>query len=567
MRAIRKVMIWVALLLLSANAAQAQTGQKKIEPPSGSISGKVTLAGQPMPETTVILQPPHADPYSGNFLQTVTDEAGRFRLTGIAAGSYKILPLAPGLAVMGERWSRQDREIVVTAGETREGVDFELTPGGVITGKITDANGQPLIAQSVTLEKISDGGEKMLFFTNATYFMLHTDDRGEYRLFGLPAGRYLVSVGTAAANGSRGGDSSRTYYPLTFYHNVTNEAQATVIEVTPGKEVTQVDIVVGRAVKSQSVLARVVDGVTGQPIPHAPLHYGTMGSNGKVDNRDYITMDAKGESLIQGLAPGRYAASVDLMKNPGYYSDPVIFEVSETTPPVIEIKAYRGASITGTVVVENMNDPAVISQLASLSIVAFDLSRLNSGTFPHLQIQPDGSFRVDGLRAGKIRLSLVPDFQKPSGFSWRRVERDGQAQRTGEIEVGANEQVTGVRVVLSYGTGVIRGQVQMTGEAPPEGVTVMVMARRANESLIESIGSGLPHYSQVDANGSFAIEGLPPGDWVLTATAIFNSAPGQPPPQPPVIPRAAVTQQTVTVTNGVVTQTKITLNLKPQEKQ
>ena len=41
------------------------------------------------------------------------------------------------------------------------------------------------------------------------------------------------------------------------------------------------------------------------------------------------------------------------------------------------------------------------------------------------------------------------------------------------IEVAAGEQATGIRLLVSYGTGTIRGEVKMSG-AVPEGVVVRV---------------------------------------------------------------------------------------------
>jgi hypothetical protein len=74
------------------------------------------------------------------------------------------------------------------------------------------------------------------------YFM-QTDDRGIYRLYGLPAGRYLISAGSGGGPGEMpmriGGVSitKRTYYP-----DSTEESQAKAIEVTPGSEAKDIDI-------------------------------------------------------------------------------------------------------------------------------------------------------------------------------------------------------------------------------------------------------------------------------------------------------------------------------------
>ena len=75
-----------------------------------------------------------------------------------------------------------------------------------------------------------------------------TDDRGVYRAFGLPPGKYKVSVGES----DRGTKSSREYFKETFYPSVTDAAKATVIEVTEGSVTNDVDIVMGRPVATFS---------------------------------------------------------------------------------------------------------------------------------------------------------------------------------------------------------------------------------------------------------------------------------------------------------------------------
>lgn len=67
-----------------------------------------------------------------------------------------------------------------------------------------------------------------------------SDDRGVYRLYGLPAGRYLVSLGSPNLPDFRPVDpgGTRAHFAPVYYPGVTDEAQAKVVEVKLGAEVT-----------------------------------------------------------------------------------------------------------------------------------------------------------------------------------------------------------------------------------------------------------------------------------------------------------------------------------------
>src|SRR6185295_17825805 len=96
-------------------------------------------------------------------------------------------------------------------------------------------------------------------------YMFSTDDRGVYRLFGVPPGKYIVGVGVDTNHNARM-NAGTTYYQLTYHPDATEEAKATVIEVSAGSEASGVDIVLGRAAKGFSVSGRIIDAASGKPV-------------------------------------------------------------------------------------------------------------------------------------------------------------------------------------------------------------------------------------------------------------------------------------------------------------
>jgi len=126
-------------------------------------------------------------------------------------------------------------------------------------------------------------------------------------------------------------------------------------------------------------------------------------------------------------------------------------------------------------------------------------------------IGPDGSFRLAGLGSGNLNFNLGTATRPmpPKGFSIARLERDGVVAIRG-IDIKDGEQVTGVRVILSYGSASIRGVVTSETGPLPEGTRVSVSLVKAGER------GGMIRPPVVDHRGRFLIEGIPAGTYELT---------------------------------------------------
>jgi hypothetical protein len=163
----------------------------------------------------------------------------------------------------------------------------------------------------------------------------------------------------------------------------------------------------------------------------------------------------------------------------------------------------------------------------------------------------DGSFRVAGLMPGKVRINLS-GWPPPKGITLTRIERGGAEMKDG-FEVTAGEQVTGVRILVSYGTAVIRGQVNVVGGVFPEGIQMHVSARRADGG---GMHAGRP--ATVDARGRFIIEGLAAGEYELVFGAWL------PGPQGLRVPEV---KQNVTVSDGGESSVTMVVDLTEKKKE
>jgi len=500
------------LLVLYSFGGSAQTPAKT---QTASISGRVTIDGKGVAGITVAATTSNSPLDNRTVAKTTTDDDGKYQLTGLAAGKLTIMPLAKAF-VVGESGAYEPpgQSITVAEGETITKIDFALVRGGVITGRITDTDGRPVIGERVNVvaRNVPDTAHPGTMFDGPRN---RTDDRGIYRVYGLSPGNYKVSIGQAAGAGDvaimgMGGSQ----YTKTFYPGVAEEARATILEINEGTEVSNIDIVARKSGRGSSVSGRVVDADSGQPVPnvyvvHSSLNEGQLGGM----NFSGSQTDANGKFRLENVQPGHYAAyMLSTGEGTTSYSDQTPFDVSDGDVSGVEIKVHRGATVSGVAVVENNFDPAVASLLQTVSIFAFSNTKGGAPSFSRSQINSDGRFSFSGLAPGKVQFNMVGFPTPPKGLTLVRTEVDGIEQKEG-IEVNAGAKITGVRLVFAYGVGSIHGEVKSEDGTLPAGLAVQVIIRSAT-------GGARPFSGTVDARGHFVVENIPPGNYELSVVTV-----------------------------------------------
>jgi hypothetical protein len=536
---------WVLLTFCIPLYTQSQTKPVKKEP-AGSISGKVSFKGKGAPGIIVGLRA--ADPYSRqtSFNKATTDQEGNYRITNVPPGTYQVLPAASAFLISGDRGGKT---LLIAAGETVEGIDFTLNRGGVITGKAMDSEGRPLIEEHITLLAVEGTNQGVQHYMVAQ--MGHqTDDRGVYRIFGIPQGKYRVALGQGD-DGFRARGARTSRYKQTFHPSVTEALKATVIEVSEGSEATNVDITVGRTLATFTASGRIVDGETGKPLANIKYGLQTLGNDRSSFVSGNLTSDGQGEFKLENLMPGKYAVFIVPQENGEMYADPVTFDLIDQDVTSLLLKTSPGASISGVVSMEGTNDRSVIARLGQMRIQTYVAKEGPGDSWIRpVTVNQEGGFRIGGLRGGIAQFSLTSsDGSQLRGFMLIRVERDGIAQPRG-VEIKDGEQVTGVRLVVGYGNGTIRGLVKVeNGELPTTariGVWLTILGDDpANQRHLPS--------PNVDSRGRFIVEGLPAGNYEVNAAVYIPESRNAPP---------RVKQQ-VNVADGAVTEVTITIELNP----
>jgi hypothetical protein len=126
--------------------------QEPAKESTASIAGHVTLSGKAAAGVTVVGTLRNSFFDNKTVAKTTTDEDGNYKLTGLPVGNLMILPLAKAYVVAnGGAYKEAGQSVNVTEGETITKIDFALVRGGVVTGRITDAEGHPLIGEKVSI--------------------------------------------------------------------------------------------------------------------------------------------------------------------------------------------------------------------------------------------------------------------------------------------------------------------------------------------------------------------------------------------------------------------------------
>jgi hypothetical protein len=525
---------------------------------TASISGRVTVDGKPAINALVkvvevelkiedirIIQSNGRESVDRHGYKVATNTDGNYIFTGLPAGKYVVSALS--MAYVSESGSQEvnrTRQITLDEGEAREKVDFALVRGGVITGRVTDDENRPQIQMGIMLAEISDT-EQIKNNNNISQNGGVTDDRGVYRIYGIRAGRYIVGAGHHY--NFFGKPFEHTYHP-----NTTNAAQAQVIEVKEGSEVAGVDIRLVSSGKTYEIMGRVIEAETGKAVPQIRVNCIAVAKeeddhgNGVADG----LTDIQGNFRLTGLRPGKYKARLNPWdaENP-FYAEGKYFEIDSENVTGLELKVNSGGTISGMVLVEEGKERPIETTLSQATVTVQITQNFQQGdksvASKAKPISPDKSFQFIGIPPGKARFGIGHDNRT---LHILRVEHDGTTQTDG-INVKPGENISGVKIIVVQGTGVIRGEVKVVGGNFPENCNLFVLA------LHNSIEFGGD--ADVDDKGRFLIEGLLNGNYTLHIQFTNNS--GIATTQMPKLPKPIT--QNVSVSAGAETRVNIIYDL------
>jgi hypothetical protein len=544
---------------------------------TASISGTVVVneaAKQPARRVRVTLTNVAGTPPGQT---TTTDDSGAFTFRGLPAGRYELQAFKNAFLRSSFGAARPDRAgtpVVVKDGEAVTNLAMGIARGGVITGVVRDIGGRPLPGLAVRVLKLGYNavtGERTLSApSTGSVGVGLTDDRGEYRAYGLPPGGYLVvaqppgpsgrgnedirqltsaevrqaltaaRAGASAPQGKPGQPSlpqssssgvGRLNYAPVFHPAATDIGAALPIALGLSEERTGVDVTI--QLVPTATISGTVSSASGTPPPSLSVRLVPAGPQtellaGAGLRGRSTTLLADGRYVFTGVAPGAYSVKAIIGAGGGRGGTPISNTPTQWAAADVMVNGQDldvplmlqpGVAINGRVVFEGSQPTA-----ADLQTLAFALVPPGAAG----QVLFSGGGRVDA--AGRFTFAgVVPDtyrfvttWSAPAArekWSIKASTANGREAFEAPLRVNANETVEWTITYTDKPTSLTGVFQDRGGRAATEYYILVFSTDRRHWTP----GSRRIRMTRPATDGAFSVKGLPPGEYFLVALADLES--------------------------------------------
>jgi protocatechuate 3,4-dioxygenase beta subunit len=490
----------------------------------GTVLSKVT--GEPLKKVGVELTSLSSTGQQGKTLEAITDANGQFLIEHVRPGRFNLSVSREGY--LRQEYGQQEGAtsgaiLTLAAGEKMTDLIFRLQKTAVITGRVVDEDGEPMVRVSVEVlrRRMVDGSPKFSPMGIET-----TDDQGTYRIFGLPPGKYFVRV-TPSGNDHTmvmvgGGDQDeeestpppKSEYPETYYPGTTDPARAAAIDVKAGDEIPRIDfsITPRDAAKKFRVRGHVTDTLA---VPaQGFIQIMAIPRNGddlNLSGRFMAQPNQKtGNFELDQVPPGAYIVEAMLLGTGKPHTAEQDVEVTTADVDSVSLAITAGAEIPGRVTFEGSDAGAASS--GNVTVSAFPERRgAPFAGVAQATLKPDGSFVLsevgDGRYVIRIYSKCLECYLKSASATGVDLIAQGLTISGG---TGPNE----IDLVYSSNTGKLTGTVTDADGLPLPGAYV---------TLVKDTGpreaDSEPKDGTTDQYGKFEISGIPPGRYKALAWA------------------------------------------------
>jgi hypothetical protein len=486
----------------------------------------------------------------------------------LPAGSYTLSAAKTGYVTAYHGSSRPGRgpgiPVAVTGGE-RVTVTLAIVRGGVITGTIVDAQGLPAPGVPVLAVDVRPGA------TATAPVRAVTDDRGIYRIFGLPSGDYVVSAVPALRPAGRGraagGDiigvtdaevrwarsaaastaalppggqtmpppGRAVAYAPVFHPGTADAAAAARVSVAAGEERAGVDLslrIVTMARVSGTIVnaaGRTVESATVSLYPRAgdePTVVGALVSSGAlVLPRAVVTAEG---FTIAGVAPGEYtivarsgsgqrSARPPAGAAPGA---PALWNVTDLSVDGSDrtdliLRLVPGLTLAGSVAF----DPSSLAPPADVTTVDLALAAsrplLGTASSPRAFVNPDGTFRFSSLAPGTYLLrATLPHAATGAQWTLKSAIVNGRDLADRPLDATSGGSLDGLVVTFTDRTAEVSGRLIDAAGRPVTRYSIVVCTV---DRTLWLPGARRIRSARPATDGSFAVTGLPAGEYAIAA--------------------------------------------------
>jgi hypothetical protein len=505
------------------------------EPPKGTavIKGSVVAAGIGSPLRRAQVTARSMEGRGGGI--TSTDGEGRFVIKDLPAGRF-LVTASKGSFVSAQFGSRRPEDpgtpIDLADGQTAEKVNFILSRGSVITGRIVDDGGEPVSAtQVVAMRYAFSSGARRLVPANGEGNFRATDDQGNFRLYGLQAGEYYISATYRSFNSMMPGmnNTEADGYAPTYFPGTTSIGEATRVTVKANQETTaSFAMVIARLAR---IRGRAMNS-SGQPAANVSLMLTPADPSGVMMMTTMNNSMVAGDGTFQfaNVAPGRY----NLMLRPGGMAMTATSEIAMMPVTVgnddidnLTVVSAPAAIARGVVMTDDGSAPPFRP----------DQVRVSAGPAEPMTmfVQPgqnrmndDFTFEMTGLFDRRIFRGAAGDLNNPDrAWTVKAILYDGNDITDSGMEFTPGRTYEGIQVVLTQKKTDLSGMLTDDRGRPIVDATVIIFP---SDQQKWTYISRYVRTTRPDTNGKYNTKGLPPGeDYLVIAVQNLESGQGSDP--------------------------------------
>jgi len=511
MRLVGLALAIVPLLLAAQQPAevQPQANPQPTRPEDKcSIEGQVVNAqtGDPLKKAHVRLS--SNDGQQNHNYGAVTDAGGHFAIQDIEPGSYTLSAERNGFtqSLYGARAkSRGFTPLSFSSGQRLRDLNFRLIPHGVIAGRVLDEDGEPVEHVQVMATRYARGRKQAAQGGSG-----QTDDLGEYRIFGLEAGKYYLSAtyrqrAITLAQDRTGGATADEGYAPTFYPGTNDPAGAVAIDVVPGAQLRGIDVTLLKT-RAWRIRGKVINGL-GERLTRPvflmllPREKGAMSFYPRATAQ---VRSADGTFELRGVTPGAYILTAQCFDGGTIEVARQPVDMGNDNVDNISLLLAAGLELRGIVRVDGPGGTA----LGNLQVSLASQEMMFRMGMQDAKVGDDGSFSLSNVPPDiyTVNVNGVPET-----FYIKSV-RMGDADAL-EAGLDLTRGSAGVlEILLSPNGGQVDGSVADSKQAVVSNAVVVLVPegrRRAQMPFFKMASS--------DAQGHFTIKGITPGDYKLLA--------------------------------------------------
>jgi len=502
------VILWVAATAAQSLPTPPVSNPEAKEEPC-VVSGIVVQAvdGSPLKGAIVRLIP---EGDNDNRMGAKTGPDGRFELKDIHAGRYRLHVFRNGFVATQygqKKPGDPGATLRLVPGDKKTDLLFRLKRAAVITGRVFDADGEPMSRVEVSvLRQQYEQGKKSLAFAGRT----ESNDLGEFRLYELPPGRYYVSAQTrnwAEALGPHDDSvespkKEEKGYGRIYYPGVLDAGKATTLSVKEGEEIPSIDLLM-KETTVYRVSGRVANQVSKLKKFRPQVQLLQRNQPESWGNRFMSQTKAEGEFEITEVTPGEYTVLAFMIQDDKLYATQEDIEVTTADVSALRLIIGPGVSIPGRVLWEGQPNLAGEEETVYLQ-------PLGTGGWigKESRVDEKGEFLLKEVADGLFSLGV----QGISNDCYIKEIRYGETvlpEREFRVAKGANANL---EIAISSRGAKVQGRVSNDDDLPVAGAWAVVIPELSKRKLhyLYKIGN-------TDQFGHFELRGLPPGKYKLFA--------------------------------------------------